>query len=130
MITKLLRPAKRAGMTILEVVVVVAVAGVVFSALFTTVETVKTGMAEEKLVRDVVALGEGYILIREIVVGFGKCRGDDVRGPGAEHETEEPLGRHVNVAGKCYTFIERWVGGPQAYRIAIHMVLIAVIWHM
>ena len=46
------------------------------------------------------------------MVGLGECRGDYVPGAATEHETKEPLGCLVSVAGKCQTFVERGVGGP------------------
>ena len=70
------------------------------------------GVARKHPNDDVVTLCESHILVGEVVVGLGKCRGDYVRGAATEHKTKEPLGCFVNVAGKCQTFIERGVGGP------------------
>ena len=72
---------------------------------------------------DVVTFRESHILVGEVVVGLGERRGGYVRGTATEHKTKEPLGCFVDVAGKCQTFIERGVGGPEDYRMAIHMVL-------
>ena len=49
------------------------------------------------------------------VVGLGVCRGDNVRGSAAEHETEETLGCLVEVASKHQTFIEGGFGGSKDY---------------
>ena len=61
---------------------------------------------------DVVTFCESHILVGEVVVGLGERRGDYVPGAATEHETKEPLGCFVSVAGKYQTFIERGVGGP------------------
>ena len=58
------------------------------------------------------------------MVGLSERRGGYLRGAATEHKTKEPLGCLVNVAGKCQTFIERGVSGPQDYRMPIHMVLL------
>ena len=59
------------------------------------------------------------------MVGLGECRGDYVPGAAAEHKTKETLGRFVEVARKCQTFIERWFGRPQNYRLSIHTVFLS-----
>jgi len=43
----------------------------------------------------------------------------------AEHKTKETFSCFVEVPGKCQTFIERWFGGPQNYRLSIHMVFLS-----
>ena len=73
---------------------------------------------------DVVTFCESHMLIAEVVVGLNECRGDYVRGAATEHKTKESFGRFVKVAGKYQTFIERGVGGPQDYRMPIHMILL------
>ena len=50
---------------------------------------------------DVVTFCERHILVGEVVVGLGERRCDDVPGAATEHETKEPLGCGVSVAGKC-----------------------------
>ncbi len=61
---------------------------------------------------DVVTFCESHILVGEVVVGLGECRGDYVLGAATEPKTKETLSCFVSVAGKCQTFIERGVGGP------------------
>ncbi len=70
---------------------------------------------------DVVMFCESHILVGEVVVGLGECRGNYVLGAATEHKTKEPLGRLVKIAGKCQTFIERGVGGSQDYRMPIRI---------
>jgi len=83
------------------------------------------GVARDHPNDDVVTLCEGYVLVGEVMVGLGEGRGNYVPGTATKHETEEPLSRFVEVAGKCQTFIERWLSGPQNYRVPIHMVFLS-----
>lgn len=80
------------------------------------------GIAQDHSHEDVVALCKSHILVGEIVVGMSERRGNYMRGATAEPKTKKSLGRFVKVTGKCQTFIDRGVGGPQDYRMPIHMV--------
>jgi len=68
----------------------------------------------------VVIFGEDYVLEGVVVVGLGKHRGDDVGDVPAEHDTEEALGRFIEIAGKHQTLVEGGVGGSKDDRMLIH----------
>jgi hypothetical protein len=63
--------------------------------------------------------------VGKIMVRLGKGPGDYLLGAATKHETEESLSRLVKVAGECQTLIERGFGGPQNYRVPIHMVFLS-----
>ena len=70
------------------------------------------GVGREHPNDDVVTFCESHVLVGEVVIGLSIRRGDYVLGAATEHKTKETLGRFVKVAGKCQTFIERWISGP------------------
>ena len=66
---------------------------------------------------NIVLFCEGYILVREVVVGMGKRCGNYLLGPTSEHEAEESLGGFIKVSGEGQTIIFRGIGWAKAYRM-------------
>ena len=70
------------------------------------------GVPQDHAHDDVFTFCERHALVGDIVVGLGKRPGEYLLDAATEHETKEPLGYFVSVAGKRQAFIERGVGGP------------------
>jgi len=78
------------------------------------------GVARDHSHGDIVTFREGYVLVRQVVVGLGKRCSDYVPSPTTKHEAKESLSRFIEVVGKCQTIIKRGIGGPKGYRTFIH----------
>lgn len=71
---------------------------------------------------DAVMFRKSHILVRQIMVGLGKRCCEYLCCAATEHETEESLGRLVNVVSESQPFADRGVGGPQDYWMVIHKI--------
>ena len=72
-------------------------------------------------------LSKSHVLVGQVMIWLEKCLRDYVFGAAAEHEVKEPFSRLVEIASKNQTLIYSGLGGPQGYRIQVHIVFLRII---